>query len=468
MERRTFLQIVGGVAMQVAWAPGVVFAADPPPPSRHVVIANAHVLPVDGAAFDGMVEIENGRFTYVGPRRAPNPSASFIDAQGAWLVPGFVDPHSHMGVYSYPGVEANSDGNEATDPVTPQVRSIDAINLEDPAFLMAVMGGVTSAFVIPGSANIIGGQGSIIKLIPGANIDQRIVLSPGGMKMATGENPKRTYGGRGQLPATRMGIAAGFREAFTAAQNYKAKWDRYEEKEREYDTKYAAWQTGNGALADEPERPEPPEIDIKLDALKQVLERKIPVHCHCHRADDILLVLRLREEFGFDLAALHHATEAYLVIDEIKRANVPVVQFATYWAGAKIELDNMTPKNPGLCYKAGLKVALHTDHPVVSQEYFRDEGALAWAQGMPHDATLRAMTLTPAEILRVDKRLGSITVGKDADCTLFSGDPLDIQSHALKVWIDGSLAYDRSNGGIVGAPTPGPDTLLWNTNGPWC
>lgn len=441
----------------------------PQPPPSHFAITNAHVVPVDRPAFDGMVIVKDGKITYAGKPIDLPAGATPINAEGGWLVPGFVDPHSHMGVYPFPGVEANSDGNEASDPITPQVRTLDAIHLEDPAFAMALTGGITTAFIIPGSANLIGGQGSVIKLLPGASLEERVLLSPGGMKMALGENPKRTYGGRGQLPATRMGVAAGLRQAFVDGQNYKQKWDKYETDTAEYKNKHATWEDDPARdVAKEPSPPDPPGMDLKLEALKDILERKIPVHIHCHRADDMLTAIRLRDEFGFDLAALHHATEGYLILDELKAAKVPLVQFATYWAGAKIELDNMTPKNPGICHAAGLTVALHTDHPVVSQVYFRDEGALAVASGMPHDAALRAMTLTPAEILRIDHKVGSITVGKDADLVLFSGDPLDIQKQVKKVWINGQPVYDREHGGVIGGLNPPEGGMPWLSDRPWC
>ncbi|HYE76934.1 MAG TPA: amidohydrolase, partial [bacterium] len=440
----------------------------PPSPTGTLAIVNAHVVPVDRAPFNGTVLVEAGKITRLGPGVTVPGGVPVVDAKGGWLVPGFVDPHSHMGVYPFPGVEANSDGNEASDPITPQVRTIDAIHLEDPAFGLALSGGVTSAFIIPGSANLIGGQGSVIKLIPGASVEERVVLSPAGMKMALGENPKRTYGGRGQLPATRMGVAAGLRQAFTDGQNYQAKWDKYTRDQAEYERKHAEWEAQADRDPDkEPKAPDLPDKDLKLEAIKAVLERRIPAHIHCHRADDMLTAIRLRDEFGFDLAALHHATEGYLILDQLKDAQVPVVQFATYWAGAKIELDNMTPRNPGLCHAAGLTVALHTDHPVVNQEYFRDEAALAMASGMPHDAALRAMTLTPAEILRIDDRVGSITAGKDADLVLFSGDPLDIQQRAMFVWIDGKLVYDRAHGGVIGAPNPPEGGMPWFGDRPW-
>lgn len=443
-------------------------ASSPAPKAGTFAITNAWIVPVESPPFHGSLLVENGKIAALGPGLALPRDVRKVDAQGGWLVPGFVDPHSHMGIYPFPGAPAHSDGNEASDPITPQVRTLDAIHLDDPAFSIALTGGITTVFVIPGSANLIGGQGCLIKLRPGAPLAERVVKEAGGVKMALGENPKRTYGGRNQLPATRLGVAAGLREAFVAGQNYKQKWDRHAEALRKYAERHAAWLAREERdLEDEPQVPDPPAVDLKLEVLKDILERKLPVHIHCHRADDILTALRLQQEFGFDLAALHHATEAYLVTDEIRAAGVPVVVFATYWAGIKLETDNMTPRNAALCHDAGLTVSLHSDHPVVSQEYLRDEAALAAAQGLGHDEALKAITLTPARLLRIDDRVGSLAVGKDADLVLFSGDPLDIQQQVQRVWVDGHLTYDRDQGGVQGGPQPPAVPYLGRTE-PWC
>jgi len=445
-------------------------AADYDPSTvRLWAITNAHICPADGAPFDGTILLKDGHIAALGANVAIPKAATVIDAEGGWVVPGFVDPHSHMGLYPLPGAPANNDGNEASDPITPHVRTLDAIQIDDPAFNMALAGGVTTAFIIPGSANLIGGQGCIIKLQPGAPLSERVINATAGVKMALGENPKRTYGGRGQLPSTRMGVAAGLRQAFVDGQNYKAKWDRYEtEKDRQV-LLHTKWATGADPDPEkEPQPPDPPAVDLKLAAMKDILERKLPVHIHCHRADDILTAIRLRDEFGFDLAALHHVTEGYLVTDELKAADVAVVQFATYWAGIKLETDNMTPRNIVICEEAGITVALHSDHPIISNEYLRDEAAIAVAQGLPWNAALKAVTLTPAKILRIDERIGSLTVGKDADVVLFSGDPFDIQSHVERIWIDGKLVLDRGRGGLIGAPNPSPIPMLWRLSEPWC
>lgn len=413
--------------------------------------------------------LRDGRIERLGPDIAIPKDATVVDAQGGWVIPGLVDPHSHMGIYPLPGAPANSDGNEASDPITPHVRTLDALQLDDPAFNMALSGGVTTAFIIPGSANLIGGQGCLIKLLPDAPLAERVIMESAGVKMALGENPKRTYGGRGQLPSTRMGVAAGIRQAFVDGQNYKAKWDRYQAEQDRYILAHTKWATGaDPDTAKEPQPPDPPALDLKLDAMKDILEHKLPVHIHCHRADDILTAIRLRDEFGFDLAALHHVTEGYLVTDELKAADVAVVQFATYWAGIKLETDNMTPRNIVICHDAGITVALHSDHPVISNEYLRDEAALAVAQGLPWEDALRSVTLTPAKILRIDDRVGSLAPGKDADVVLFSGDPFDIQSQVTHIWINGELVLDRAHGGLIGAQNPSPIPMLWRLSEPWC
>jgi len=441
----------------------------PDPSSRLWAITNARICPADAPPFTGTLILADGQIQALGPRLAIPKGATVVDAEGGWVIPGLVDPHSHMGIYPLPGAPAHSDGNEASDPITPQVRTLDALHLEDPAFGMALSGGVTTVFIIPGSANLIGGQGCLLKNLPAAPLADRILMESAGVKMALGENPKRTYGGRGQLPSTRMGVAAGLRQAFVDGQNYKAQWDRYSQELARYEASLARWLAEDSPdPASEPQPPDPPAVDLKLEALKAILERRLPVHIHCHRADDMLTAIRLRDEFGFDLAALHHATEAYLITQELREANVPVVEFAAYWAGIKLETDNMTPKNIVRSHKAGLTVALHSDHPVISQEYLRDEAALAIAQGLPWEVALQAVTLTPARILRVDHRIGSLTPGKDADVVLFSGDPFDIQSQVRMIWINGRLVLDRQQGGIIGAPNPPAIPMLWRLSEPWC
>ncbi|WP_193103192.1 amidohydrolase [Brachybacterium sp. FME24] len=378
-------------------------------------ITNAHVLPVSSAAFDGTVLFEDGRIADLGPDIAVPASATVLDADGAWLLPGFVDAHVHLGVDEEGEGWAGQDTNEMTAPVMAAARAIDAINPRDIGFDDAIIGGVTSVNVNPGSGNPIGGLAVALRT-HGRVVDDMVLRSPSGLKAALGENPKRVYGERQQTPSTRLGVALTIRQAFATARAWMAK--------------------------DEADR----EADLMSLALSRVLSREIPWRQHSHRADDIATALRIAEEFGYELV-LDHGTESYLIADKVAAAGVPVLYGPLIVSRSKVEVRHRTPKAPGILTAAGVKVSIITDHPVVPIEFLIHQAALAVKHGMDPADALRAITLNPAEVLGLGDRIGSIEVGKDADLVLWEGDPLDVRNRSLRVWQNGLEVMHRDEAG---------------------
>jgi len=395
---------------------------------KPLVIRGARILTVTGGVIEnGAVVVRNGKIAWVGPdTHVTVPAGATVrNAKGQVLIPGLVDTHSHIGVYAIPRVAANSDGNEMTGPVQALVRAQDSFFPMDPAIKMARAGGITTANILPGSGNVMGGQAAYLKLKPNSTVDEmKIDLAggPSGMKMANGENPKRSYGRRNQAPATRMKITALQREIFLKGLEYRRKWVDFRNKK-------------DGA--------EQPKRDLALEAIVEILERKRTVHFHTHRADDILSAMRLAENFGFEVV-LHHVTEAWLVADEIKKRNVPCSLIVLDSPGGKHEAINLRFENPGICERAGIKVALHTDDPVSESRFFLRAGAIAVRGGMTKDGALKALTIHGAEMMHLDHRIGSIETGKDADLVLLSGEPFSVYTRVLATWIEGDLVFDRS------------------------
>ncbi|MDI6808729.1 MAG: amidohydrolase [Candidatus Eisenbacteria bacterium] len=388
---------------------------------RPIAVKGATIYTVTkGIIVNGTIIFQNGKIKDIGNDLKLSKDVEVVDGTGRVVIPGLVETHSHLGLYSYPEIEANSEGNEATDPITPQLRVIDAFNSKDPAIKLALSGGVTTVFCVPGSANVIGGQGAAFKLW-GKTAEEMLIPNSSAMKMAFGENPKRVYGHRNQQPESRMGVAATLREAFTKANNYTRKWE--------------TWVKSDKSEA-------PPDKDLALEALVKVLRREIPVQVHCHRADDIMTIFRLSDEFKFDLQMLIHCTEGYNVADEIAKRKVPVTVFATLGGGGKQENQDMVLENAAFLYKAGVKVAIHNDHPAIEDRYLLYSAAIAEKYGLPAQEALKAITINAAEILRLDKQIGSLEKGKDADVVVLSGDPFDIQSRVERVYVNGNLAYE--------------------------
>jgi imidazolonepropionase-like amidohydrolase len=308
------------------------------------------------------------------------------------------------------------------------------VHPEDPAFKELVAAGVTTVLTGPGSGNLIGGQWVCLKTAPQPSVEQMVLLEPAGMKMALGENPKRVYGEQKKAPSTRMGNAAKLRAALVDAQNYLEKLRRYEADLAEYQTKVEVED-------EDAEEPKLPERDLKLEALGKVLRREMKARIHAHRADDMLTAIRIAEEFGLDLT-LEHATEGYKIADVLVDKGIPVTAGPILFSRVKYELKNMTPRNPGLMAKAGVKVAIQTDE-MSAVKYLTINAALAMREGMAEDEALKAITINPAEIIGVADRVGSLEAGKDADLVVFSGHPFDYRTVAELVLVDGQVAYKR-------------------------
>jgi len=396
-----------------------------------IAFRGARILTAEGPAIEnGVLVIHNGKIVGIGSADAVTvPEGAVVrDVSGKTIIPGLVDTHSHIGIYPRPQVPANSDGNEMTGPVQSGLRALDAIYPDDPGIKMAVAGGITTANIMPGSGNVIGGQTLYVKL-RGATIEaMRIHVTKvlGGLKMANGENPKG-YGrrGQGQAPGTRMKVAALQREQFIKARDYQQKWARYKQ-----------------AVAAGKDVPQP-ERDIALEPLVEVLERKRTVHFHTHRADDLLTALRIAEEFGFEIV-LQHATEGYRIVDELARRHVPVSLTLVDSPGGKLETAALLEENAAILDKAGIKVAINTDDFITESRFFLRTGAIAVRGGMPEDHALRALSLHPAQMLHLEDRLGSLAKGKDADFVVLSGAPFSVYTQVLETYIDGVRVFDRS------------------------
>jgi imidazolonepropionase-like amidohydrolase len=395
-----------------------------------VAITGGRVVPVTADPVEnGTVLIEDGTITAVGAGLAVPDGAQVIDAAGQWVLPGFIEVHGHVGVHEEAQGWAGSDTNEMTEPVTAQVRALDAINPADLGFRDAISGGVLAVNVNPGSGNPIGGQTVALRCW-GRTVDEMLLREPSGLKSALGENPKRVYGEQGKMPSTRLGTAAVIRGAFVAAANYLAKVD---------------------AEAAKPEADRKPvDRDLKLEALGRVLRREIPWRQHCHRADDIATALRIAEEFGYDLV-IDHGTEAHLVADLLAARNIPVIIGPLFTSRSKVELLNRSLANPGRLARAGVTIAITTDHPVVPIHFLVHQATLAVKEGLDRDTALAALTINPARIAGIDGRLGSIEPGKDADLVLWSGDPLDVFSRAQRALIGGREIYSWNDGEAVHA-----------------
>ncbi len=343
-----------------------------------------------------------------------------IDASGRWITPGLIDPHSHVGVFPVPQVAAHRDGNESTGPFKPEVRASDSFWPQDPTIERALAGGVTTIHVLPGSANLVGGQGVTLRLVGGLSTSEmRFAKAPVTMKMACGENPKRVYGSRKQAPATRMAEVAMLRQELEKARAYKPKSEE--------------------------------GLDYGKDALARVLNGEILIQNHCYRADEMLLRLELFADFDTVPRAFHHAVEAYKIGEELKRADVAAVVWADWWGG-KLEQLDAVPAGAALLEARGARVALHSDS-VRDIQHLNQEAAKAWAAGqragldVDRDRAIRWITANPAWVLGIEDRVGTLEAGKDADLVMWSGDPFSIYSRAELVFIQGVRRYDRALAG---------------------
>ena len=394
--------------------------ANPP-----VLIRNATVLTAAGQELsNASVLFRDGKVVAVGASVQAPSDAQVVDGTGKFVTPGIIDTHSHLGVYAAPGTAAESDGNEATNPVTAEVWAEHSIWPQDPQIPLAIAGGVTVMQVLPGSANLIGGRSATVRLVPARTVQEmKFPGAPYGVKMACGENPKRVYQNRG--PSTRMGNMAGYRAAFIQAEQYRARWDKW--------------------LKDK--KGDPPGRDLRMETLAGVLRGEISVQNHCYRADEMAQMLDLAKEFGFKIRSFHHGIEAYKVAD-LLAANQTAASVWSDWGGFKMEAFDEILENAALVTNAGARAVIHTDSPDGIQRMNQDM-AKAYYAGvragitLTRDQAIRWITANPAWVLGIEQLTGTLEAGKQADVVLWSGDPFSVYSKAEKVWNEGWLVFDR-------------------------
>lgn len=338
-----------------------------------------------------------------------------IEAKGLLIFPGFIEAHCHLGLHEEGNNGAGNGTNEASEPITPQMRAIDGINPFDGGFESARKAGVTTAVIGPGSANVIGGQFAAVKT-SGICIDDMIIKEPVAIKVAFGENPKRVYSGKNKMPNTRMAIAALLRETLTEAVNYKNRKIDAEIEDRDFSK------------------------NLKYEALLPLINREIPMKAHAHRADDILTAIRIAKEFNLKLT-LDHCTEGHLISDYIKRENLDAIVGPTLSFNGKSETLNKTFKTPKALIDKGIKVAITTDHPVVTIDNLPLCAAMAMKEGITFNEALEAITINPAEIIGIDERVGGLKEGKDGDLVILNGSPFEISTKTIYTIINGEVVY---------------------------
>ncbi|MDQ1606314.1 MAG: hypothetical protein QOJ18_681 [Microbacteriaceae bacterium] len=382
-----------------------------------VAITGGYVVPVVGAPIKGgTVIVENGIITQVGSGVRVPKGATVIDATGKWVLPGFIEAHGHVGIHEEANGPAGNDTNEMTNPNMAAGRAIDAIDIEDEGFRDALSGGITSIVVKPGSGNPIGGLTVAIKTWGGRTIDEQLISNSVSVKAALGENPKRVYGAKDKTPSTRMGVAVIIRQAFEDARHYAAQ---------------RAFAESKG---------EPFRRDLWLDTLSRVLDGELAWDQHVHRHDDIATAIRLADEFGYRLV-INHGTEGFKLADILAEREIPVIFGPMITSRSKVELKDRAIANLAAIARAGVKVAITTDAPVVPINFLVHQASFAVKDGLPRDVAIEALTVNPASILGLDDRVGSITPGLDGDIVVWSGDPLDVNSRAERVLIAGVPVY---------------------------
>jgi imidazolonepropionase-like amidohydrolase len=396
-----------------------------------VAVTGGRVVPVTSEPIEGgVVLVTDGRIAAVGRPdevRVPD-DAERIDATGRWVLPGFVEAHGHVGLDEEGEGVAGDDTNEMTQPNMAGVRAIDAVNIEDEGFRDALVGGVTSVVVKPGSGNPIGGQAVAMKTWGGRTIDEQVIAETVSIKSALGENPKRVYAERKQLPSTRLGTAFVIRDALTQARHYAQ------------------------ARAAAAEKGEPFKPDLALEALARVLDGELVWDQHTHRHDDIATALRLADEFGYRLV-VNHGTDAAKIADVLAERDIPVIFGPMLTSRSKVELRDRAIRNLGKIAAAGVRVAITTDHPVVPINFLVHQATLAVKEGLPRQTALEALTVNPASFFGLEDRIGSLAPGRDGDVVIWSGDPLTVESRAERVLISGRTVYtwdaDAQRGRVV-------------------
>ncbi len=403
-----------------------------PGASQPTAIVGATVLTAAGREIaDGVVVMSGGRVTAVGgPGTAVPAGAQMVDGRGKWVTPGLVDIHSHMGDYPVPAVSSRSDGNELTDPNTAHVWAEHSVWPQDPAFDRSRAGGVTTLEILPGSGNLFGGRAVVLKNVTAITVAaMKFPGAPYGLKMACGENPKRVYGSKGRAPATAMGNVAGYRAAWIAAQNYRRQWDGYREK------------VAKNQAAD------PPLRNLTLDTLSGVLRGEILIQNHCYRADEMATMIDISHEFGFHIAAFHHAVESYKIAPLLAKEGICSAMWAD-WSSFKMESRDAIQANAAFVHRQGACAVIHSDDDNIDQR-LNQETALAMTAGnrvglgITRAEAIAWITLNPAKALGIGKETGSLEPGKAADVVVWSRDPFSVYAQAERVFIDGAEVYDR-------------------------
>lgn len=398
--------------------------------SQPTILKGATVLTGTGERLENAdVVMRGGKIVAVGPDLDAGDMA-VVDASGMWITPGVIDAHSHLGAYPSPGVDAHSDGNEATDPNTAQVWVEHSVWPQDPGFVAALEGGVTSLQILPGSANLFGGRGVTLKNVPGRNVmEMKFPDAPYGLKMACGENPKRVYGSQRRSPATRMGNVAGYRSAWIEAADYRMKRDN------------AA--SGKG---------EPPKRDLRLETLAGVLDGEILVHNHCYRADEMSVMFEIADEFDYKITAFHHGVEAYKIADLLREHDTCAAIWAD-WYGFKMEAFDGIRENAAILDRADTCTVMHSDSDMGIQRLHQESAKVMGAAAkvgidIPPERAIRWISSNAAKALGIADVVGTLEAGKMADVTVWDGSPFSVYTKTQKVYIDGALVYDRSNPSI--------------------
>lgn len=427
-----------------------------------LTIIHATILTMDkkGIIEDGFISMDKELITSVG-NSADYLSADrdekdiLVDACGAWILPGFIDAHSHLGLFDDSLDFEGNDGNEDTDPITPQLRAIDGIHSGDICFREAYEAGVAVVMTGPGSCNVLGGQFALVRTYE-RTVDHALILEPCAQKAALGENPKRVYGKESKAPATRMGTAGLLRDTLFRASEYRDKWSEYQAKMQAF--KASAENTPDEIL----DRPERPDYDMQMDSIQAVLSGELPLKIHAHRQDDILTAIRLCNEFGLTYT-IDHCTEGHIIADVLREEYIAgqqegrgtgnqkskggrligIIVGPIIGDRSKPELSAHTLRTAGILSKEGIPIAIMTDHPSVPQQYLSLSAALSVRGKMRYEAAIAAITITAAEICGISDQYGSLVPGKRADLTLFSGDPLAYQSNVLAFIGGGKVRYDQ-------------------------
>jgi len=384
-------------------------------------LENAVILTMAGKTYEnGSILIENGKIAAVGEGLVPPEGAERIDLKGMTVMPGMIDAHCHIGIFGEGTGYYLIDGNENTNPATPHIRGLDAINPQDMAFREALEGGVTTVCTGPGSTNVIGGTFAILKT-HGKCVDEMAIMPEYALKVAFGENPKRVYGAMKKMPFSRMGNAAIFREALTRAKTYMEKLD--------------AAAKGEG---------EEPEYDFELDNLVKVLRKEMPIKIHAHRADDILTAMRLVREFDL-VCTLDHCTEGYKITDKLLEFNAKTLVGPMILDRCKVELGDSRTDNVVQIAKAGVRFCIVTDSPCVNVKHLYVQAGCAVSMGLDQEEALKAITIYPAELLGIADRVGSIEVGKDADLVILTGDLFDMENRIVATMVNGEVVYRNAH-----------------------